>query len=130
MLWHDDWFILFIFTKQIVHMKKNYFYTLILLFIFSISIQAQDSRVVVNKSQDPVIEGLSVYPNPNNTGKVFITSKSNLEKKVEIFDVLGKKVVDVTLYTKELNISNLNPGVYIIKVKEGEASATRKLIIN
>lgn len=111
-------------------MKKNYFYTLILLFIFSISIQAQDSRVVVNKSQDPLIEGLSVYPNPNNTGKVFITSKSNLEKKVEIFDVLGKKVVDVTLYTKELNISNLNPGVYIIKVKEGEASATRKLIIN
>ena len=40
----------------------------------------------------------------------------NLDKKVEIFDVLGKKVIDTTLYTKELNISNLNPGVYIIKI--------------
>lgn len=84
----------------------------------------------VAKSQEPTIEGLSLYPNPNNTGKVFITSKLNLDKKVEIFDVLGKKVIDVTLYTKELNISNLNPGVYIIKIKEGDASATRKLIIN
>ena len=44
--------------------------------------------------------------------------------------LLGKKVIDITLYTKELNISNLNPGVYIIKIKEGEASATRKLIVN
>jgi hypothetical protein len=44
--------------------------------------------------------------------------------------VLGKKVIDDNLYTKELNISNLNPGVYIIKIKEGEASATRKLIVN
>jgi len=29
-----------------------------------------------------------------------------------------------------LNITNLNPGVYIIKIKEGDASSTRKLIIN
>ena len=73
---------------------------------------------------------MSLYPNPNNTGKVYITSRLNLDKKVEVFDVLGKKVIDITLYTKELNISNLNPGVYIIKIKEGEASATRKLIVN
>jgi hypothetical protein len=114
-----------------VRMKKNYIYILLLFFFsFSASVVAQDSRVSVNKNQDPTIEGLNVYPNPNNTGKVFITSKLNLDKKVEIFDVLGKKVIDVTLYSKELNITNLNPGVYIIKIKEGDASSTRKLIIN
>lgn len=121
----------YIFTKQIVRMKKNYIYFLLLFFFsFSASVVAQDSRSSVNKTQDPTIEGLNVYPNPNNTGKVFITSKLNLDKKVEIFDVLGKKVIDVTLYSKELNITNLNPGVYIIKIKEGDASSTRKLIIN
>lgn len=121
----------YIFTKQMVRMKKNYIYFLLLFFFsFSASVVAQDSRGSVNKNQDPTIEGLNVYPNPNNTGKVFITSKLNLDKKVEIFDVLGKKVIDVTLYSKELNITNLNPGVYIIKIKEGDASSTRKLIIN
>jgi hypothetical protein len=91
---------------------------------------AFNKHFVLPIKQDPIIEGLSVYPNPNNTGKVYITTKLNLEKKVEIFDVLGKKIIDVTLYSKELNISQLNPGVYIIKIKEGDATATRKLIIN
>ena len=112
-------------------MSKNYIFSIIFFLAFSMSTLAQDGKSgSTAKSQEPIIEGLSLYPNPNNTGKVFITSKLNLDKKVEIFDVLGKKVIDVTLYTKELNISNLNPGVYIIKIKEGDASATRKLIIN
>jgi hypothetical protein len=111
-------------------MAKNYIYIIILFFTISFTSSAQENRSSGSKSQEPTIEGLSVYPNPNNTGKVYITSRFNLDKKVEIFDVLGKKVIDVTLYTKELNISNLNPGVYIIKIKEGDASATRKLIVN
>jgi hypothetical protein len=112
-------------------MTKKYFYIILFFLSFSIGAVAQESRNSSStKSQEPTIEGLSLYPNPNNTGKVYITSRLNLDKKVEIFDVLGKKVIDTTLYTKELNISNLNPGVYIIKIKEGEASATRKLIVN
>jgi len=112
-------------------MAKNYIYIILFFLSFSIGAVAQESRISSSaKSQEPTIEGLSLYPNPNNTGKVYITSRLNLDKKVEIFDVLGKKVIDTTLYTKELNISNLNPGVYIIKIKEGEASATRKLIVN
>lgn len=112
-------------------MAKNYIYIILFFLSFSIGAVAQESRnSSSNKSQEPTIEGLSLYPNPNNIGKVYITSRLNLDKKVEIFDVLGKKVIDTTLYTKELNISNLNPGVYIIKIKEGEASATRKLIVN
>jgi hypothetical protein len=112
-------------------MTKNYIYIILLFLTFSLSTNAQDGKNGnVSKSQEPTIDGLSLYPNPNNTGKVFITSRLNLDKKVEVFDVLGKKVIDVTLYTKELSVSNLNPGVYIIKIKEGEASATRKLIVN
>lgn len=110
-------------------MKKSYFF-LIFVLCFSFLATAQENRSAVSRSQDPTIEGLSVYPNPNNTGKVTIISRQNLEKKVEIFDVLGKKVIDVMLYTRDLNISNLNPGVYIIKIKEGDAAATRKLIVN
>lgn len=110
-------------------MEKKYLLSALFSLIISIGAFAQDGKFA-SRSNDPIIEGLSVYPNPNNIGKVYITSRSNQEKKVEIFDVLGKKVVDTTMGTKELNISNLTPGVYILKIKEGEASATRKLIIN
>ena len=53
-----------------------------------------------------------------------------MDKKVEIYNVIGKKVLEIVVTSKEVNISNLEAGVYIIKVKEGDASATRKLIIN
>ena len=110
-------------------MKHKYFYTtLLLIFLFSLGAIAQESKGISTASKDP-IEGLNIYPNPVSSGKIYVTTKSGLSKDVEIFDVLGKKVVSASLNGKELNISDLTPGVYIIKVKEGEATATRKLIV-
>ncbi|MBP9848859.1 MAG: T9SS type A sorting domain-containing protein [Flavobacterium sp.] len=113
-------------------MKKKYFYTIfILTLLFSFKLQAQESKFSsATKTQEPTIEGLTIYPNPTNSGKIFITTKSSLDKKVEIFNVLGKRVLESVTTSKEVNVSNLEAGVYIIKIKEGEASATRKLIIN
>jgi hypothetical protein len=62
-------------------------------------------------------------------GKVYISSKNDLEKEIIIFDILGKKVLQLHLSSKELNVADLVPGVYIIKISEENASATRKLII-
>lgn len=110
-------------------MAKNYFYiTLLLGFFFSLSISAQE--VKQSKLQETtVIEGLSMYPNPVSNGKVYISSKNDLDKEIIIFDVLGKKALQTTISSKELNVSNLSAGVYIIKINEGDASATRKLIV-
>lgn len=79
--------------------------------------------------QDTSIEGLSFYPNPATNGKIFISSKSAAAKEVEIYDVLGKKVFQTISSSKEVNISMLSPGVYIIKIRENDHNATRKLII-
>ncbi len=111
-------------------MTKNYFYiTFLLAFFFSISAIAQDTKQLPKTQENPSIEGLRLYPNPVTGDKVFITSKNDLDKKIIIFDVLGKKVLQTLITTKELNISDLSPGVYIIKITEEEASSTRKLII-
>lgn len=82
-----------------------------------------------SKVQENTIEGLNFYPNPVTNGKVYITTKSNEDKLITIFDVLGKRVLQTSLSSKELNVSSLTPGVYIIKIEEGDATATRKLII-
>jgi hypothetical protein len=111
-------------------MIKKYF-ILLLIFFFSLEAISQEQKPIsANKNQDPIIEGLAIYPNPTNSGKIYITSKAALDKKIEIFDVLGKKVFETITTTKEVNISSLKAGVYIIKVKEDEATATRKLIVN
>lgn len=82
-----------------------------------------------SKNQDLTTDGIGFYPNPVSNGKIYITSKSSEDKEVTIFDVLGKKVLQVIVSSKELSIGNLSPGVYIIQIKEEEASATRKLIV-
>ncbi len=107
-------------------MIQKYFYTL-LICLFFLGAQAQERQP---KSQDSAIEGLSFYPNPVSNGKIYITSKSATNKEITIFDVLGKKVLQTVLSAKELNIASLSPGVYIIKIKEHDATATRKLIVN
>ncbi len=111
-------------------MTKNYSHIIILFFalLFSVPFLAQEIQSQ-SKNQDTMIEGLNFYPNPVSNGKIYITSKLGLEKDIVIFDVLGKKVFQTTLASKELNIANIAPGVYIIKIKENEATATRKLII-
>ena len=74
------------------------------------------------------IEGLNIYPNPVTNGKFFISTEANAEKSVVIFDVLGKQVVKTTA-TESVNVSNLNAGVYIVKITEEGKTATRKLVI-
>ncbi|PBJ06651.1 T9SS type A sorting domain-containing protein [Flavobacterium sp. ACN6] len=111
-------------------MAKNYFYiTFLLAFFFSVSVSAQDSRQLPKPQESTSIEGLSLYPNPVTNGKVYISSKNDLEKEIIVFDILGKKVLQAHLTSRELNVSELPPGVYIIKISEQNASATRKLII-
>jgi Secretion system C-terminal sorting domain len=111
-------------------MAKNYFYIILLLgFFFTVSISAQEAKQQSKLQETTVIEGLNLYPNPVSNGKVYITSKNDSDKEVIIFDVLGKKALQTTISSKELNISNLSPGVYIIKINEGDATATRKLIV-
>ncbi|MGJ8591877.1 MAG: T9SS type A sorting domain-containing protein [Aquaticitalea sp.] len=81
------------------------------------------------KVSTEVIEDLSIYPNPVSNGKIYITTKLNLTKEIEIFDVLGKKIYSTSMFGKELNISKLTPGIYILKIKENNSSATRKLVV-
>lgn len=110
-------------------MKKNYFYiTLLAAIFFTTGALAQDNKQPKTQ-QDASIEGLSLYPNPVSVGKVYITTTKDLEKDIIIFDVLGKKVLQTKINTKELNISNLSPGVYIIKITEEGSTSSRKLIV-
>ncbi|MFL0353472.1 T9SS type A sorting domain-containing protein [Xanthomarina sp. GH4-25] len=109
-------------------MKKNYIFLLFFLMgLASFKGYSQSNDVV--KPADSNIENLTIYPNPVSQGKIYITTSEYALKKIEIFNVLGKKILSVSLYQNELNISKLKTGIYIIKITENNTTATRKLIV-
>jgi hypothetical protein len=75
------------------------------------------------------ISGLNMYPNPVSNGNLHITSDSNSAKSVEIYDILGKQVLNAKVSNNTVNVSNLKGGAYIVKINEEGKTATRKLII-
>lgn len=70
---------------------------------------------------------VSVYPNPaSNNVKISSSVEIN---KVEVFNLLGKRVVNAgKLNNNDLDISSLSTGVYLLKLTSGNAVATKKLI--
>lgn len=78
---------------------------------------------------DQVTSQFSIYPNPASKGFVNISSKVSGAKNISIFDVLGKQVVKTTLNGERLDISALNSGIYILKIEQGKASTTKKLVV-
>ncbi|TNJ44240.1 T9SS type A sorting domain-containing protein [Tamlana fucoidanivorans] len=113
-------------------MKKNYvFFLFIITILFSIPCTyAQENKP--SESFDQRIEGLSIYPNPANRyhNYINISSKLNAPKTIEIFNVIGKRILITNIISKELNISNLKTGVYLLKITENNVSETRKLVIH
>lgn len=79
--------------------------------------------------KENAIAGLKVFPNPVKNGNLYITSDNNASKSVVVFDVLGKQVINTTVSNQPINVSNLNAGVYIVKITEAGKIATRKLVI-
>jgi len=73
---------------------------------------------------------LSIYPNPTK-GFINIKTQNNISK-VLIFDVTGKIVLKRnSIENNSLNISNLNTGIYLLKIFDiNNNNITRKLIKN
>jgi hypothetical protein len=74
------------------------------------------------------ISGLKVYPNPAKN-VLNITSDNFETKNVEIYNVLGAKVLTTKVTNTPVNIASLTKGVYVVKVTENGKTATRKLVI-
>jgi len=75
------------------------------------------------------ISGLKMYPNPVSNGTLFIESAANADKKVIVYDVLGKQVLSTFATDNAVNVSALKAGVYIVNISEEGKTATRKLVI-
>ena len=112
-------------------MRKNYILTFLILIFLAFTPKGHTQDIAFN-GPEPKIENLSIYPNPVNSNRqvIYVVSKLNMDKKIEFFNAIGKKLYSTTLAGKELNISKLSTGVYFLKITENNVSETRKLVIN
>ncbi|MBO3116969.1 T9SS type A sorting domain-containing protein [Winogradskyella sp. DF17] len=81
---------------------------------------------------ESIIKDFKLFPNPanRNSQSVYITSKHNGSKNVEVFNVLGEKLFTTVIQGEELNISRLTEGLYVLKITENNITITRKLVVN
>lgn len=99
---------------------------------------ARSNSQIVNSitSIDNIISSMQIFPNPTD-GKVYITLTKNIAvKRITVTHLSGKVVYDNknTIEKKgdqfELDLSNQNPGFYIVSIKTNEGSAYFKLLRN
>tara|TARA_R110000868_G_scaffold140690_2_gene356628 strand:- start:18691 stop:19008 length:318 start_codon:yes stop_codon:yes gene_type:complete len=104
-------------------MKQLYLVIALLFISFS---YGQDSK---GSGGGGDIPGFKIYPNPVTNGRVYISTSLNAPKQILIFDIFGSQVLETTIIGTELNVNDLDAGVYMLRVNEKNKVATRKLII-
>ena len=81
---------------------------------------------VTDKYDVPVV---FIYPNPVNK-TLFVESNSNIQiNEVIIYNFIGQKVIEEKVNVKQLNVSNLKNGYYIIELVTNNFRTSHKLII-
>lgn len=82
---------------------------------------------------DKVVNTTRVFPNPLVSGNsIHLVFNSNLLGTASIYDVTGKRVLNIdidNLRRKEVNVSSLRNGVYLLKIEAGSSTITKKVII-
>lgn len=73
----------------------------------------------------------TIYPNPSNDGRFIIQSTINSTFDVEIVDIYGKYILSKENVSSNsvVNLSELNNGVYIIRLSAKNKVINRKIII-
>ncbi len=71
---------------------------------------------------------LNIYPNPTSFNYIFIKNSETV--KVEIFSILGKKIVEKMIKPSntKLDISYLSKSIYLLKISNNNTTTSRKII--
>lgn len=87
------------------------------------------STAAVNEN---FLESIKMYPNPtSNSFYIDGFEGDTKDYKIQLFDILGKKVYQQKqLQTKDINISFLENGIYILKISKENLHKTIKIIKN
>ncbi len=93
----------------------------------SFKIKADNSSTIQNITDNKV----HIFPNPLYASQKLHINLLNHQiiEEIEIFDISGKVILSMKTNAQQINLSRLNPGLYLLKIKTNEGIALKKLII-
>lgn len=93
------------------------------------------SRTVTLGSESFGLQDFNIYPNPNNGNfKVSFNSNSSNEIKVVLHDIRGREIFNQSyqnagLFNQDIQLNNVQSGIYIVSVLDGDRKEVRKIVI-
>jgi hypothetical protein len=81
---------------------------------------------------EPADHNISIYPNPNSTGMIFIQSQEDVPYSVGIYSVDGTLIRTLDKFEgkiQEVTLQDLPKGMYLLKINSGSISSMQKLVV-
>jgi hypothetical protein len=103
----------------------------------SLRIISQTNQSIKASTQDDLMNKIRVSPNPT-TGKftILFYSDKNYNGDITILDIFGKVVIRKNILissgfnSNKINIQNLLPGLYYVRLSDGKKQSVMKLVVN
>ncbi|WP_456438436.1 T9SS type A sorting domain-containing protein [Psychroserpens sp.] len=76
------------------------------------------------------LETIQMYPNPTSSYLTIKTPSQITITKIEVYSLLGKKVLISTTGNNTLNVNQLASGIYVINITSSLGNISKKLIID
>jgi beta-glucanase (GH16 family) len=83
----------------------------------------------VLSTDDVFASKFSVYPNPNNESDVLNIQTTETIDTLELFNMVGQRILNQTGNRNQLDIQNVRSGIYVLKIYSGNRSITKRVII-
>ena len=95
--------------------------------------KTETSYVLSNESFG--LTNFKIYPNPNNGSfTVQFDSNSGNDIKLSVHDIRGRQIFDKSysnngLFSENLSLSNVQSGIYLVTVQDGERKEVKKIVV-
>ena len=100
------------------------------------AINAKDFEVTTNLATEGFnLEGFRLYPNPNKGNFIVQFNSISLNDiNVAVHDLRGRKVFDqdynnIGIFSQNINLNQIQSGIYIVTVKDGDNKVDKKIVI-
>lgn len=93
------------------------------------------SRTETLGSESFGLQDFNIYPNPNNGNfKIEFNSNSNNHIKVVLHDIRGREIFNKSyqnsgLFNQDIQLNQVQSGIYIVSVLDGERKEVRKIVV-
>jgi len=100
--------------------------------VVAATIQVDNVKAATTLGTDEisVSNEFTLAPNPGSSEFNLSLSKITSDAKIEVFDILGKRIVaqNITQINTTINVSNWNSGVYLVRVFNNDTVVTKRFV--